>query len=220
MDGSVFPTDENTAKNSDEQLFDQLEKIKAESLQPLNEAQSQSVHARSLDSHALKTVLLTARKAIDDALLLITGSSPSLHEAPRISTPAVQPPSAEGGAVIEGVFDGQGMLGVDGKHYTMSPNYASKSKLVAGDHLKLTIGENGMLMYKQTLPVQRRRLLGILEYDAVAKAYSVAADSSNWRVLTASVTYHKGAPGDSVALVVPQEGSSTWAAVEHIIKRT
>lgn len=220
MDGSVFPTDENTAKNSDEQLFDQLEKIKAESLQPLNELKPQSVQVRSLDSHALKTVLLTAREAIDDALLLISGPGVSLHETPRISTPSVQSPPADGTAVIEGVFDGQGMLGADGKHYTMSPNYASKSKLVEGDHLKLTIGENGMLMYKQTLPVQRRRLLGTLEYDAAAKAYSVAADSSSWRVLTASVTYYKGAPGDSAAIIVPQEGNSTWAAVEHIIKRT
>ena len=38
-----------------------------------------------------------------------------------------------GGKVIEGVFDGQKMIGPDGKEYPVPANYASKSKLVEGD---------------------------------------------------------------------------------------
>ena len=47
------------------------------------------------------------------------------------------------GKVVEGVFDGQKMAGPDGKEYPVPANYASKSKLVEGDILKLTIGVDG-----------------------------------------------------------------------------
>src|SRR5471030_2263459 len=41
------------------------------------------------------------------------------------------------GNVIEGTFDGQIMIATDGKQYPVPANYASKSKLVEGDVLKL-----------------------------------------------------------------------------------
>src|SRR5665213_1682775 len=53
------------------------------------------------------------------------------------------------GKVIEGVFDGQNMVGSDAKTYPVPANYASKSKLVQGDILKLTIADDGAFMYKQ-----------------------------------------------------------------------
>jgi hypothetical protein len=52
---------------------------------------------------------------------------------------------SEGGKVIEGVFDGQNMVGPDNKQYPVPANYASKSKLVEGDVLKLTIGMTARL---------------------------------------------------------------------------
>ena len=51
------------------------------------------------------------------------------------------------GKVVEGVFDGQTMLGPDGKNYPIPANYASKSKLVEGDILKLTIADDGSFIY-------------------------------------------------------------------------
>ena len=57
------------------------------------------------------------------------------------------------GKVIEGVFDGQGMVGPDGKSYPVPANYASKSKLIEGDILKLTIADDGGFIYKQIGPV-------------------------------------------------------------------
>src|SRR3989339_2130992 len=41
--------------------------------------------------------------------------------------------------IIEGVFDGQNMIGPKTKVFPVPANYASKSKLVEGDILKLTI---------------------------------------------------------------------------------
>jgi hypothetical protein len=51
-----------------------------------------------------------------------------------------------GGKVIEGTFDGQNMVGSDEKLYPVPANYASKSKLVQGDGLKLTIGDDGAFL--------------------------------------------------------------------------
>ncbi len=65
--------------------------------------------------------------------------------------------------VVEGVFNGSSMVGMDGKMYQVPPNYASKSKLVEGDRLKLIIRENGMFVYKQIAPMDRERLMGVLE---------------------------------------------------------
>jgi len=65
-------------------------------------------------------------------------------------------PSNEG-KIIEGVFDGQNMVGSDGRQYIVPPNYASKSKLVEGDILKLTIQPNGSFIYKQIGPIERQR---------------------------------------------------------------
>ena len=66
------------------------------------------------------------------------------------------------GKIIEGVFDGQNMVGSDGKTYPVPANYASKSKLVQGDILKLTIADDGAFMYKQIGPIPRKQLVGQL----------------------------------------------------------
>lgn len=43
------------------------------------------------------------------------------------------------GKSIDGVFDGENMVGEDGNPYPVPPNYASKSKLVEGDLMRVTI---------------------------------------------------------------------------------
>src|SRR3989344_2861320 len=96
----------------------------------------------------------------------------------------------EGGKVIEGVFDGQNMVGPDGKQYPVPANYASKSKLVVGDVLKLTIAEDGSFIYKQIGPVERRKILGSLVSDEKGE-YKVVAEGKPYKVLTASLTYFK-----------------------------
>ena len=118
---------------------------------------------------------------------------------------------------IEGVFDGENMIGPDGKQYSVPANYASKSKLVEGDILKLTITGNGTFVYKQIGPIERARVVGVLE-RSVAGEYLALADGKRWRLLTASVTYYKGESGDEVVILVPKNGESKWAAVENIVR--
>ncbi|OIO52238.1 MAG: hypothetical protein AUJ19_02265 [Parcubacteria group bacterium CG1_02_58_44] len=124
------------------------------------------------------------------------------------------------GRVVEGVFDGRGMVGSDGKCYLVPPNYASKSKLVEGDMLKLIITPKGSFIYKQIGPIDRSRLIGSLGYDQTTGEYYATSDNRRWNVIKASVTYFKGEPGDEVVLLVPKNAPSKWAAVENIIKRS
>jgi len=121
--------------------------------------------------------------------------------------------------VIEGVFDGENMIGPDGKQYSVPANYASKSKLVEGDILKLTITANGTFVYKQIGPIERARIVGTLERAAGGEFFALA-DGKKWRLLTASVTYYKGEAGDEVVILVPKNGESKWAAVENIVRKS
>ncbi len=121
------------------------------------------------------------------------------------------------GKVIEGVFDGQNMVGPDKKQYPVPANYASKSKLIEGDVLKLTIADDGSFIYKQIGPVERKKMLGQLSQDDTGQ-YRVVAGSKSYKVLLASLTYFKAELGDEVTIVVPKEGDATWAAVENVIK--
>lgn len=121
--------------------------------------------------------------------------------------------------IIEGVFNGQNMIGPDGKEYSMPANYASKSKLVEGDILKLTIQADGSFLYKQINPIARERLTGKLLVDEVTGQYAaLAKNGKKYNLLTASVTYFKGEPGDEVIILIPKDKVCQWAAVENIIK--
>ncbi len=116
------------------------------------------------------------------------------------------------GKVIEGVFDGQNMVGSDAKTYPVPANYASKSKLVQGDILKLTIAEDGAFLYKQIGPIPRKQVVGVLTQKE--GHYVVTVGDKEYRVLLASVTYFKAKPGDQVSINVPEDGNAEWAALE------
>jgi len=120
--------------------------------------------------------------------------------------------------IIEGVFDGQNMVDANGKVYSVAPNYASKSKLVEGDILKLTIMPDGSFLYKQIGPVDRKRLVGALLKDDETGEFKVLADGRSYKVILASVTYFKGDTGDQAVILVPKDQDSSWAAVENVIK--
>ncbi len=141
--------------------------------------------------------------AAKELLISITGDEEMIHHSSEDIA----------GKVIEGVFDGQGMIGPDGKTYPVPANYASKSKLIEGDILKLTIADDGGFIYKQIGPVARRQIIGTLvQHDG---AYFVEVSGKEYRVLLASVTYFKAKVGDQVSIVVPEDNrDAVWAAVE------
>ncbi len=161
------------------------------------------------------SVLHEVRGQIQSAIELMegTGATPKPFSAPHGDTTAST-------NVIEGVFNGQHMTGPDGKEYTVPANYASKSKLVEGDILKLTITGEGRFIFKQIQPIERKRIIGTLTQDQETRQYAVAYEGKSWKVLTASVTYYKGSEGDEVILLVPAKGETGWGAVENIMKQS
>jgi hypothetical protein len=157
--------------------------------------------------HALIQEAETNLAAAKELLISIIGDNGT------IITPKASPNEEVGGKIIEGVFDGQKMAGPDGKEYPVPANYASKSKLVEGDILKLTIADDGSFIYKQIGPVDRTQVIGTLvQHDG---AYYVEANGREYRILLASVTYFRINIGDQVTIIVPTDNpDATWAAVE------
>lgn len=117
--------------------------------------------------------------------------------------------------IVEGVFDGQNMVGPNEKIYPVPANYASKSKLVERDRLKLTIMPNGSFMYKQIAPIEREFVKGVLVKED--GQFKVVANGKSFRVLLASVTYYKGNAGDEVTLIIPKGQESSWGTIEAVI---
>ena len=117
------------------------------------------------------------------------------------------------GKIIEGVFDGQIMIGPDGKNYPVPANYASKSKLVEGDLMKLTITPEGRFLYKQIGPVERKTVIGTLVHHD--DKYYVEVNGNEYEILYASVTYFHLREGSQVSVVIPANNpDAAWAAVE------
>ena len=123
------------------------------------------------------------------------------------------------GNVIEGTFDGQIMIATDGKQYPVPANYASKSKLVEGDVLKLTITDDGSFIYKQIGPAQRKSAIGIVSQDEKGN-YFIFSEGRPYKVLLASITYFKAEPGDEVVIMIPREIEATWAAIENVLAKS
>ncbi|MEP7205182.1 MAG: hypothetical protein ABI716_03250 [Candidatus Saccharibacteria bacterium] len=157
--------------------------------------------------HALIQEAETNLAAAKELLISIIG------EDGTVLTPRTSNPEDLGGKVVEGIFDGQKMAGPDGKEYPVPANYASKSKLVEGDIMKLTIADDGSFIYKQIGPTERKQIIGTLvQHDG---AYYVEANGREYRILLASVTYFRIAVGDQVTIIVPNDNpEAEWAAVE------
>lgn len=129
--------------------------------------------------------------------------------------PSQKDEDEESDTIVEGVFNGETMIDKQGQEYPVPANYASKSKLIPGDVLKLTIKEDGRFLYKQIGPAERKRIVGHLTYED--GQYKVVANNKAYKVLLASVTYFRGSVGDKVTLVVPALEESEWGSIEHII---
>lgn len=157
--------------------------------------------------------LRTARNMIAE----ITGVEDTSRQKYSVQASAQSSVTASSGKIIEGVFDGQNMVDPEGQTYPVPANYASKSKLVEGDGMKLTITDDGKFMYKQIKPIDRRLVVGVLIQED--GQYKVLADGKSFRVLLASVTFYRAEVGDQVTIILPKEGEVNWGTVENVIPK-
>ena len=173
-------------------------------------------NSQKIDINQAKMVIYNIKDQLD-SLLRILNSEKSGGEK-IINSPKKEISVGEE-TIIEGVFNGEKMVGSDGKEYSVPPNYASKSKLVEGDIMKLTITPKGSFVFKQIGPIERNRLVGELLFDPEKEQWLAVASGKTYKILTASVTFFKGKSGDEVVILTPTDSPSAWAAVENIISK-
>ena len=170
------------------------------------------VQIQELIDNAMSS-LKTAHALLRD----VTGVSDSGRERHMVRASGLATGAAATGKVVEGVFDGQNMVDAGGQTYPVPANYASKSKLVEGDGMKLTITDEGKFVYKQIAPTQRRTALGVLIQED--GQYKVLAEGKAYRVLLASVTFYRAEVGDQVTILLPTDMDAKWGAVEAVIPK-
>ncbi len=197
--------------------------------------------APAIELSQIKQALLDMREQIDMMVSALGESStakvalpPTPPPTPRFvhtprpqvahttSTPAAQrrlskPAFVNGSQILEGRFDGKCMVAASGATYEVPANYASKSKMVEGDVLKLTITQDGRHFYKQIGPIKRQRVVGELSQDPQGN-WVVIAEMTPYRILTASVTFHRARQGDQVVILIPDGMRASWGAVETFMK--
>ena len=173
-----------------------------------------SPEGRARKIQSLREMIATAEQTMQSAKAMLL----QLEGKKRPGRRRKKEETADGATVIEGTFDGQIMLATDGKQYPVPANYASKSKLVEGDFLKLTITPDGSFIYKQIGPAPRRHAIGVISQDERGN-YFVVSEGKSYKVLLASITYFRAEPGDEAAIVVSQLENAQWAVIENIVSR-
>ena len=162
---------------------------------------------------------MSSLKTAQSLLRDLTGVTDSSRErlSARASSMGLGAYASAATKVVEGVFDGQNMVDSNGQTYPIPANYASKSKLVEGDGMKLTITEEGKFIYKQIAPLERRTVVGVLIQED--GQYKVLAEGKAYRILLASITFYRAEVGDQVTILIPKQGEAKWGAVEAVIPK-
>lgn len=162
---------------------------------------------------------MSSLKTAQSLLRDITGVSDSFRErySAKATSLGLSAYNAAASKVVEGVFDGQNMVDSNGQTYPIPANYASKSKLVEGDGMKLTITDEGKFIYKQIAPIDRKTIVGVLIQED--GQYKVLADGKAYRILLASITFYRAEVGDQVTILIPKGIDANWGAVEAIIPK-
>lgn len=163
---------------------------------------------------SLQEMIATAERTITSAKQMLSQIQTE-NDLGNVSTP---PKADQDGQIVLGSFDGQIMIGEDGKQYPVPANYSSKSKLVEGDMLKLTITNEGSFVYKQIGPTERRYLIGIVKQDERGNL-AIKTEDKTYKVLLAATTYFKIELGDEVTIIVPRDKESVWGAIENVVKK-
>ncbi|MDY0143727.1 MAG: hypothetical protein RBR97_17720 [Bacteroidales bacterium] len=114
--------------------------------------------------------------------------------------------------IIYGVFDGKNMLADDERVYPVPANYASKSKLIDGDGLKLTLTDQGEFIYKQVVRIERKK---VFSFVSELNGFLVTIiDEKIYNIPIPSINYFKLKEGDQIISVLAKDGNCSWVAVE------
>lgn len=142
-----------------------------------------------------------------------------LPESKPENSPLLKQEDDENAQIVEGTFDWYFMIGDDQKKYPVPMNYASKTKLVPGDRLKLKIMTDGKLIYKLIGPADRKNIKATLSMTDDNKFIAITDDKQTYFLNQAAVTFFKGKPGDELIIITNTTGTGGFAALEAIIHK-
>lgn len=119
--------------------------------------------------------------------------------------------------VVEWVYDWYFMVWSDEKKYPVPMNYASKTKLIPWDVLKLRIMEDGKLVYKLIWPAPRWYIKATLSKTDENKFVAITDDWETYNLNQAAVTFFKWKPWDEMSIIINNEKVWEYAAIEAIM---
>ncbi len=157
-------------------------------------------------------------KAVVQKLFQENGVASAFDAVPA-TVASVATEEDEGMQVVEGSFDGTFMQGNDGKMYPVPMNYASKTKLIPGDMLKLRIMEDGKLIYKVIGPAPRKFLKAKLTKTEEGKFIALTEDNKTFSLNQAAVSFFKGDVGNEITIIIHGSEETTFAAIEAVISK-
>ena len=168
---------------------------------------------------AISDFIITAEKSIKNAKKLLKDlldeNDISLDTEIDLDTAWLNSYTSESNKIVEWVFTWTEMLWSDNNKYPIPANYASKSKLVQWDKLKLTIEWNGKMLYKQIAPIEREFKTWLIVREK--ERYQVIAEWKTYDLLTAAVTHFRANIWDTVIVIIPANKKATFAAIEALI---
>jgi len=170
---------------------------------------------------AIRDFIDTAEKSLKNAKKLLgeilSEENIDLSASLDLDTKGLNKYESGDSKIVEWVFTGEEMLGADNNTYPVPVNYASKSKLVQGDKMKLTVEPSGKMLYKQIKQIDRDTKVGLLTQDK--GKYQVVSDGVSYDVLTAAVTHFKCEIGDTVTILIPAGKEATFWAIEAVMPK-
>jgi protein involved in polysaccharide export with SLBB domain len=99
---------------------------------------------------------------------------------------------------IYGVFNGEYMITSEKREYPVPANYASKSRLLPGDELKVSIQEDGEYIFKIVNQVPRKRVMADIVEDNLVKY-----NGKKYKLSQAVVSFYRLKKGDQVMALIP-----------------
>ncbi len=113
---------------------------------------------------------------------------------------------------IVGVFDGTYLITADGQKIEVPVNYASKSKIVFGDTLKM-VEDQDKKLFKQIERVKRLHKVGILSKKDGQMV--VVTGDGTYNILQVAVEFYGLTEGGQVQILIPEENvHAPFAAID------
>jgi hypothetical protein len=123
--------------------------------------------------------------------------------------------------VVEGYFDGENMVGDNGRTYIVPQNYASKTQLVVGDRMKWILTDSREV-FKLIQPVERQKVEGKFTTDGDNYYVHISGYDYPVKILKASCTFAMKTQGlqngDWISVLIPRDTKAHWGAFLSIVK--